>query len=177
MPFVGYDPRELHCYNKLREPEVDIPTTDDTAWKFFKNERWIYNKLNIGISQNIKCGPIGVEPSHYPIIIKPIYNMFGGGIDARKISTSTELKKYLHPGCMWMEWIEGLHHSHDVVVINGKPIWSITFKGHSINEGMFDYWEVKTPQNFIIEYVYYNPSMTRSQIILRYIGLVCSIIK
>ena len=53
-----------------------------------------------------------------------------------------------------MEWIEGLHHSHDVVVINGKPIWSITFKGHSINEGMFDYWEVKTPQNFIIEYVY-----------------------
>ena len=154
MPFVGYDPRELHCYNDLQEPEVDIPTTDNAAWKYFKNERWVYNKLNVATSQEIPCGPIGVKPTRYPIVIKPIYNMFGGGIDARKISNANQLERYLHPGCMWMDWIDGIHHSHDIMILKGKPVWSITFKGYPIDKGMFDYWEVEIPQKFITEYVY-----------------------
>ena len=44
-----------------------------------------------------------------------------------------------------MKWLEGIHLSHDIIVLNGNPIWSITFKGYPIGKGMFDYWEVITP--------------------------------
>ena len=98
MPFIGYDPKVLKCYEELKDPVVDIPATDDSAWLYYKNENWIYNKLNIALSQNIECGPIGVIPTNYPVVVKPIYNMFGGGIDARKINNSTELENCLHPG-------------------------------------------------------------------------------
>ena len=154
MPFIGYNPKVLKCYEELEDPVVDIPTTDDSAWLYYKNENWIYNKLNIALSQNIDCGPIGVTPTKYPIVIKPIYNMFGGGIDARKINNSKELETYRHPGCLWMKWIEGIHLSHDIIVLEGNPIWSITFKGYPIGKGMFDYWEVTTPPESIILYIY-----------------------
>jgi hypothetical protein len=154
MPFIGYNPKVLKCYEELEDPIVDIPTTDASAWLYYKNENWIYNKLNIALSQNIDCGPIGVTPTKYPIIIKPIYNMFGGGIDARKINNSKELETYRHPGCLWMKWLEGIHLSHDIIVLNGNPIWSITFKGYPIGKGMFDYWEVITPPKLTILYIY-----------------------
>ena len=154
MPFIGYDPKVLKCYEELEDPVVDIPTTDDSAWLYYKNENWIYNKLNIALSQNIDCGPIGVTPTKYPIIVKPIYNMFGGGIEARKINNSKELETCRHPGCLWMKWLEGIHLSHDIIVLNGNPIWSITFKGYPIGKGMFDYWEVITPPKLTILYIY-----------------------
>ena len=154
MPFIGYNPKVLKCYEELEDPVVDIPTTDDSAWLYYKNENWIYNKLNIALSQNIDCGPIGVTPTKYPIVIKPIYNMFGGGIDARKINNSKELETYRHPGCLWMKWVEGIHLSHDIIVLEGNPIWSITFKGYPIGKGMFDYWEVITPPKSVILYIY-----------------------
>jgi len=154
MPFLGYNPKILNCYDKLSEPVVDIPATDDTAWLYFKNERWVYNKLNIALSQNIECGPIGVKPSLYPVVVKPIYNMFGGGIGAQKINNSIQLENYRYPGCMWMEWLTGAHYSYDIMVLEGNPIWSITFEGHSIGKGMFDYWEVIKPSTSNISYVY-----------------------
>ena len=57
MAFIGYNPKVLNCYSKLDDPIVDIPTTDDVAWTHFPNERWIYNKLDIAISQNIRDAP------------------------------------------------------------------------------------------------------------------------
>ena len=72
MPFLGYNPKILKCYDKLSEPVTDIPATDDTAWTHFKNERWVYNKLNVALSQNIECGPIGVKPSFDNLITAPL---------------------------------------------------------------------------------------------------------
>ena len=154
MPFIGYDPKVLKCYDELKDPVVDIPATDDSAWLYYKNENWIYNKLNIALSQNVECGPIGVVPTSYPIVVKPIYNMLGGGVEARKVNNSKELENCYHPGCLWMKWLEGIHLSHDIIVLNGMPLWSITFKGHPIGEGMFDYWEVITPLDSITLYIY-----------------------
>jgi|LULS01.1.fsa_nt_gb hypothetical protein len=153
MAFLEYDPRQLNCYEKLKEPAVDIPTTDNVAWAYFKEDCWVYNKLQVVLSQNVPGGPIGVTPSKYPIVIKPIYNMFGGGIEARKINNSTELEKYYHPGCMWMTWVDGIHYSHDIMVVKGLPVWAVSFKGHSIGKGMFDYWEVETPSDLIMHYI------------------------
>jgi len=165
MAFIGYNPKVLNCYSKLDDPIIDIPTTDDAAWTYFPNERWIYNKLDIAISQNIRCGPVGVEPPIFPVVLKPIYNMFGGGIEARKIESRYSFNKHLHPGCMWMQWLEGPHHSHDIMVLNGEPVWHISFKGHPLGKGMFDYWEVVKCTEKIILYVLdwikkYLPSFT-----------------
>ena len=154
MAFIGYNPKVLNCYAELEDPIMDIPTTDNAAWLHFTDERWVYNKLNIAISQNIRCGPVGVEPPMFPIILKPIYNMFGGGIEARKIDSRYTLNRYLHPGCMWMQWLEGLHHSHDIMVLEGNPVWHISFKGHSIGKGMFNYWEVTQCNDILVSYIF-----------------------
>ena len=57
-PFKYYDPRGLGCYKNLHVPTgLCIPTTDDGAWEHFSEHRWVYNKLEVALSQNLKCAP------------------------------------------------------------------------------------------------------------------------
>jgi hypothetical protein len=121
---------------------VIIPSTDDGAWETHTSFRWVYNRLDVALTQSITCAPLGIVPKKFPIFLKPITNLYGGGVGARKLSTMREYEQFKHlSGYFWMEFLTGDHLSHDVVMQNGKVVFSLTFRGHSMGKGMFDFWE------------------------------------
>lgn len=151
-PFRYYDPRSLGCYKELKVPkEVIIPTTDNGAWEYFKDRRWVYNKVDVVLSQEMECGPMGVAPKQYPVFIKPVYNLHGAGVGARILESKEDYDNYKHlSGYFWMEYLEGKHLSHDLVIIQGEVVFNLSFEGHSLGQGMFDFWEtIETPSQLL----------------------------
>lgn len=142
-PFKYYDLREMKQYAKLKVPQgIIIPTTDDGAWECYPKFRWVYNRIDVALSQGIVCAPVGVTPKKYPVFLKPITNLYGGGFCARTAHSAEEYQKYEHlSGYFWMECLEGEHLSHDIIMSNGDISATFTFRGHSLGKGMFDFWE------------------------------------
>ena len=175
-PFKYYDPRGLGCYKNLQVSDhVIIPTTDDGAWEHFKQYRWTYNKLDVALSQNINCGPVGVKPKNFPIFMKPIFNLYGAGVGSRIIKSEEAYDKNKHlSGYFWMEYLEGEQLSHDIIVVSGEIVYFITFKGHTLGQGMFDYWEtVEIPNNIfdhIVSWIKKNLSLYTGCVNIETIG-------
>ncbi len=142
--FRNYDLRQRDCYKNLKVPEnAVIPTQDEGAWEYFTKYRWVYNKLDVALSQKIICGPMGVDPEKFPVFMKPIINLHGMGLGSKLLKTREEYENNRHfSGYFWMEFLEGEHLSHDIILQDGKIVFTLTFKGHSLTEGMFDYWEI-----------------------------------
>ncbi len=143
-------------YDVLKCPkDVIIPISDMDAWKHFKKHNWIYNKINICKTQDIICNPIGIAPQSYPIIIKPIINLFGMGWGSKKINNYDEYKKHISPGYFWMPFFEGKHLSYDFIIVNGEVKAHFCFRGYPAKDGMFDYWETldNKPPNFILSWI------------------------
>lgn len=96
---------------------------DFETWNFYKlepNIRWVFNKLEVALLQNLHAGPAGTSPviaGDY--ITRPIYNIFGMGISAKKFSFNTSMTDamnnhdILEPGHFWCEWLDGPHYSID----------------------------------------------------------------
>ena len=154
-PFKYYDPRSLGCYSNLKVPNnIIIPTTDDGAWECFDKHRWAYNKIEIALSQGMDCAPMGLSPKKFPVFMKPICNLHGAGVGSRIIKSKEDYEKNKHlSGYFWMEFLDGEHLSHDLILANGKIAYLITFKGHSLGDGMFDYWETFETPNGISKYI------------------------
>lgn len=142
-PFKYYDPRSLGCYKDLQvQKGLCIPTTDDGAWEYFPEHRWVYNKLEVALSQDLRCAPVGVKPKEFPLFMKPITNLYGAGLGSKFIATPEEYEKRKHlSGHFWTEFLQGDHLSHDLVVINGEVVFDLTFQGEKLGQGMFDYWK------------------------------------
>jgi len=141
MPAINYDFTKFPIYKNIKIEDTIIPTTDDAAWEFFSSDRWLYNKLDLAEINGIPCGPAGIYPTEYPVIVRPIINLMGGGYGSRKVNNDEELEKYLLPGYFWMKWLNGKHLSYDIIVKDGNPVWIEIFEGHELRDGMFDYWE------------------------------------
>ena len=144
--------REI-LYDVLKCPKtVYIPTNDFEAWKRRENKPylWIYNKLQIAQSQHLCCAPIGVKPlaDNFPVIVKPIINLYGMGYHAYRFDNLDEYKRDVRkilslPGMFWSPFFKGKHISVDVLLQNGKIKWYCAFQGHNkySTMGAFDYWE------------------------------------
>lgn len=131
---------------------IDIPTNDFQAWTYNKNKPylWIYNKIQICQSQNIPCAPIGVKPDSclFPVIVKPITNLYGMGYHAYRFNTVEEYQKDIRnvlslPGMFWSPFFTGIHVSVDLFIRRGKVLWYCAFEGHKNKNktGVFDNWE------------------------------------
>ena len=72
--------------------DVEISMNDLDAWISNKRYNWVYNRLKIAEYQNIKCAPMSIEPAEddFPIIIKPIINLYGMGLNIKKIKNIDE---------------------------------------------------------------------------------------
>lgn len=137
-------------YDILKCPEyIDIPCNDFDAWWLYskknRNLLWIYNKLQIAQSQNLKCGPLGVYPKKYPVFVKPIMNLYGMGKDGIKVKNEKHFQNISRheTGKFWTEFLTGDHLSIDIIILRGKIKKAIAFKGHfdSKKIGTFEYWE------------------------------------
>ena len=99
MPIVERDPWRMQYFEGVPCPEgVVIPTEDGDAWELFPRYRWIYNKLLVAESQGMACGPHGLEPRHFPVFSKPIYNMRGMGAGSHIFRTLKEYQLGQRPG-------------------------------------------------------------------------------
>ena len=129
----------------------NIITNDYCAWKFYKDYHHIYNKLWICESQNIKCGPNGIDPIEYPIIIKPIINLLGMSRGFRIIKNETEYNLYMKDGFFWMKYFENEHFNIDLIILKGKIKFYSCLKSYPYSQGTFNYHEsipnFKLPEN------------------------------
>ncbi len=143
MPIIEKDPWRDQYFEGVDCPgELVVPTDDMTAWKLFPEHRWVYNKLDVCESQGMEGAPHGIDPPHFPVFSKPIYNMHGMGIGSRIVESQADLDREVLPGFMWMRLLEGEHVSTDVAVVDGEPKWWRHTIGLALGGGMFDYWTV-----------------------------------
>lgn len=112
-------------------------TTDLQAYINYPKYNFLYNKLELCKSQNIPCAPIGIEPSNYPVIFKPIYNLYGMSRSFYKIENRDDYYKYLKDGLFWMPYYLGEQINLDVIYNNDKIVFYSALKSLPNNEGTF----------------------------------------
>ena len=144
MPIVEPAPwRHQYFSHVACPPDVFIPTDDPEAWAWNPRHRWVFDKLQVALSQGLEAAPHGLEPSYYPVFSKPIYNFGGMGAGSRILTSREDYLAHLIPGHMWMPLREGRHVSTDVAVLNGEARWIRHATGLATSDGMFDYWTVQ----------------------------------
>jgi len=118
-----------------------IVTNDIDAWTTFKYKNYnkIYNKLWLIEAQNIECGPIGTVPNKYPIVIKPIINLYGMSKGYKKINSESDYYKNQNVGSFWMPYIKGRHYTIDIVFDKGVIIAYYALESKPSIHGTFKY--------------------------------------
>jgi len=88
---------------------------DDTgAWLKYPRHRHWFNKLELSLRLGYDCGPGGVAPTtsgYY--VVRPIYNLSGMGVGARRQYIEAGDLTKVEPGYFWCEWFSGPHLSTD----------------------------------------------------------------
>ena len=145
MTWQAYNPVQKMRFQYegvVRDDGVLIPTTDEVAWQHHSNHRWVYNKLKVAESQGLACGIVPVEPTEFPVVVKPIYNLMGGSINVQVCHNLEEYKKIVDPGCFWSPFQFGEHHSIDLILLDGKIVEMFSFHGEKLQFGAFDFWSL-----------------------------------
>jgi hypothetical protein len=123
-------------------PDLYIPTDDPEAWEWNPKHRWVFDKLQVALSQGLAAGPHGTRPPAFPVFSKPIMNFRGLGTGSRVLHSAEEYEQHHTPGHFWMALLDGSHISTDVAVVAGTPRWWRHVTGVAAGAGMFDYWTV-----------------------------------
>ncbi len=137
-----------------------IITSDIGAWLTYPKYNHIYNKLWLANSQDLECGPMGVYPNDedYPVIFKPIINLFGMSRGIKKIHNYSEYNNNILDGFFWEEFLEGEHNNIDLVMKKGKIVFYSCLISIPAEKGSFDYHysnpEYKLPKHlkYWVEY-------------------------
>jgi hypothetical protein len=152
VPICEVDPWRHQYFETVECPaNVFIPTEDSDAWAWNPDHRWVYDKLTIATRQGLEAAPHGVAPTSFPVFSKPIYNLKGMGVGSRTLHSPADYEAAYRPGHMWMPLLEGDHISSDAAVVDGVPCWWRHARGFPAEDGAFDYWEVASGQETMIE--------------------------
>jgi len=135
--------------------DVGYPRTDAEAWEHPGNNkyRWVYNKLYVAQTQEFVSGPIGTNPPimAFPVIVRPIYNLWGGGCESKMVHHRDGLNK-CHPGCFWQPYLKGGNITIDFDVVDDGVVALGGYIGHHSRDFMYDYWrEIEDPCDTIAE--------------------------
>jgi hypothetical protein len=155
MPIHERDPWRRGYFAATACPaDVHIPTDDADAWRWYPEQRWIYNKLRVAESQGIECAPHGIDPPHYPVFSKPVINLEGMGVGSRTLWSRQDYEAHLSAGHMWMRLLRGEHVSSDAAVVGGEVHDIRHARGFSLPGGLFDYWIIEAdPRPALEEYL------------------------
>ena len=152
MPICEADPWRLQYFEGVPCPDdVNIPTEDGDAWRWYPDYKWVYDKLAVAESQGLECAPHGIDPDTFPVFSKPIYNMRGMGAGSGVYRTPKEYKYRQRAGHMWMTLLEGEHLSTDAAIVDGELCWLRHTAGTPLEGGMFDYWTVLADDRPIVD--------------------------
>ena len=129
------------------------PKNDIDAWNIYPKYNFLYNKMFICKIQNIKHAPMPILPEKFPVVIKPIVNLLGMGLNSVKVKSKKEFLQYFDSNHFWCEYFNGEHLSWDLVITNGQIQFICCFKGFKSKNkfGTFNYWKLlkqKNPPDF-----------------------------
>jgi len=114
---------------------------------FFSNHR-NYNKLLLSQMQNLECAPVGITPIDFPVIIKPIINLYGMSNGFKFIKNLKEYNQNKFIGMFWQKYLDGIQYNLDINMSNGKIIQYFCIISEPDNNGMFKYHYYK--KNYIL---------------------------
>jgi hypothetical protein len=117
----------------------NIPTNDKDAYQNFYEYNEVYNKLLLSQLQNLDAAPIGITPIEFPVIIKPIINLYGMSNGFKKINNLEEYRKTIYYGMFWQKYLDGIQYNVDINMKNGKIIQYFCVISEPDNDGMFKY--------------------------------------
>ena len=89
--------------------------------------------------QEIDCGPIGTDVNKYPIIIKPIINLYGFSRGFKIIKNEEEYLSNQIDGFFWMPYLNGKNFTIDIVLEKGKIINYFCLESKPSINGTFEY--------------------------------------
>ena len=112
-------PSDIDCY-------INIPEFN-----------FVYNKLWLSQSQGMLCGPMGIYPTEYPIIFKPIVNLYGLSRGFKKINTEKEYDEEKKDGFLWQTFFGGKHIVCDMVLDNTKVVFCSFLRSYPGTKGSF----------------------------------------
>lgn len=119
---------------------------DFEVWESYPHLRDWFDKLRLSLFFDYNCGPCGVAPRKDGwYIVRPIYNLGGMGVGARKVWIQAGDATQVEPGYFWCEYFEGDQYSITYNVegffeFNQKSCWKAVRGDH--NElYKFDRWE------------------------------------
>lgn len=157
----------LNIYNPYRDPwkiriTKNVPDFDGQAYKKYPKHNFVYDKLWICKSQNVRSGTLEdlienrYKAQNYPIFIKPRWgHKSASSKNCYKIHSYEELLKYKHiPDMMWSEFIKDTEGMTDFMVHKGSIVHQITYKYSDTQHGVVaDDWKYISPDNQPPEYV------------------------
>ncbi len=80
MPIIEPAPWRHQYFDPVAcPPDLFIPTDDPEAWEWNPAHRWVFDKLQVALSQGLAAGPHGTMPPRFPVFSKPIMNFRGLG--------------------------------------------------------------------------------------------------
>ena len=115
----------------------NIPTNDKDAYQTFIKYSEVYNKLLISQLQKLDCSPSGIIPNEYPVIVKPIINLYGMSNGYLKINNYDDFIKDRYIGMFWQKYLDGIQYNVDINMINGKIFQYFCVVSEPDNLGMF----------------------------------------
>ncbi|KAF8941724.1 hypothetical protein BGZ52_013293, partial [Haplosporangium bisporale] len=104
MPFKQPDPWSNQFFKNIKvRDDVVIPVKDFNVWPLYPDHRWIYDKLAVALSQELKAAPHGVPSPSYPVFSKPIMNLRSMGAGSRAIPDEATYLASLQPGALLVD--------------------------------------------------------------------------
>lgn len=81
---------------------------DVDAWVAYPHHRRWFNKLDLSLRLGYHCGPSGTSPERDGwYVVRPIYNLDGMGVGARKVFLAAGDARSVEPGHFWCEHFSG----------------------------------------------------------------------
>lgn len=154
MPIIEPAPWRQQYFAHVPCPDdVMIPADDPEAWVWNPRHRWVFDKLQVALSQDLSAAPHGLEPPAYPVFSKPIFNFAGMGAGSRILNSRDDYLTHCAPGHLWMPVLQGRHVSTDMAIVDGHIAWVRHATGIPTHDGMFDLWTVHATTDPALETV------------------------
>lgn len=81
---------------------------DSEAWSYYPQHRWLFNKLELSLKLGYVAGPGGTSvPEDGDYIVRPIYNLSGMGVGAKRMQLTRGDYNSVPPGYFWCEYFHG----------------------------------------------------------------------
>ena len=132
--------------------DKSFPRYDGTAFKKNPQYNFVYDKLFVAKSQNMKAGELDeLRPKstkiEYPIFIKPRYgHKTASSKYCYKIKTREELEKHFDkPDMMWSEFVDATEGMTDFVVVDGQIVYQLSYIYSDKQYGFADVWKKIDP--------------------------------